>query len=126
MRFGTTERCRLLVTCGLEVASADGDGWLAASTEPCDLVVVSGGWSPVGNLLSHRGVKPVWDSTQACFLTVECAEPISVAGSAAGVWNSDDCVASGLAAAGGQFNLQGPKRIKSSPERGVASRFRPL
>lgn len=84
----------------LEVASADGNGWRAASTESCDLVVVSGGWSPVVNLLSHRGVKPVWDSTQACFLAIECAEPISVAGSAAGVWNSADCVASGQAAAG--------------------------
>ena len=89
----------------LEVASADGDGWRAASTEPCDLVLVSGGWSPVVNLLSHRGVKPVWDSTQACFLAVECVEPISVAGSAAGVWDSDDCVASGLAAAGDAIQL---------------------
>ena len=89
----------------LEVASADGDGWRAASTEPCDLVVVSGGWSPVVNLLSHRGVKPVWDSTQACFLAVECVEPISIAGSAAGVWDSDDCVASGLAAAGDAIQL---------------------
>jgi sarcosine oxidase subunit alpha len=87
-------------TAALEIASVDGDGWRAASTEPCDLVAVSGGWSPVVNLLSHRGVKPAWDSAQACFLAVECAEPVSVAGSAAGVWNSDDCVASGQAAAG--------------------------
>ncbi|MDP6767437.1 MAG: 2Fe-2S iron-sulfur cluster-binding protein, partial [Arenicellales bacterium] len=87
-------------TAALEIASVDGDGWRAASTESCDLVAVSGGWSPVVNLLSHRGVKPVWDSAQACFLAVECAEPVSVAGSAAGVWNSNDCVASGQAAAG--------------------------
>ncbi|MEC9371965.1 MAG: 2Fe-2S iron-sulfur cluster-binding protein, partial [Pseudomonadota bacterium] len=30
----------------LEIASADGNGWRTACTETCDLVVVSGGWSP--------------------------------------------------------------------------------
>ncbi len=81
----------------LDLATIDGSGWCAATTENCDLVLVSGGWSPVVNLLSHRGVRPVWDAANACFLPDETSEPVVVAGSAAGVWNTDACIASGEA-----------------------------
>ncbi len=53
---------------GLECAVADGAGWRPGPTRDCDLLLVSGGWSPVVSLLSHRGVKPVWDAETACFL----------------------------------------------------------
>jgi sarcosine oxidase subunit alpha len=63
-----------------------------------DVIAVSGGWSPVVNLLSHRKVKPVWSDHLACFLPGETREPIHVAGAAAGVWNAEACAASGRAA----------------------------
>ena len=82
----------------LQIAVVDGGGWRAGPVEPCDLVLVSAGWSPVVNLLSHRGVKPVWDAENACFLPASTGEPITMAGSAAGVWDRAQCVLSGQAA----------------------------
>lgn len=84
----------------LQTAVADGSAWRAGSTEQCDLVLVSAGWSPVVNLLSHRGAKPVWDVDNACFLPGDTDEPVTMAGSAAGVWNHERCLVSGQAAGG--------------------------
>lgn len=74
-------------------------GWTEADVEPCDLLLVSGGWSPVVNLSSHRGAKPVWNEALCCFLPGEMTEPIFSAGSASGIWRRSDCEASGVAAA---------------------------
>ena len=84
---------------GVETAiSADGSRWQPAATEACDLLLISGGWSPVVNLLSHRGVKPEWDATQCCFMPAGTSEPISCAGAVQGVWGNGDCEASGRSA----------------------------
>ncbi|MCF6433356.1 sarcosine oxidase subunit alpha family protein [Leisingera sp. MMG026] len=83
----------------LRFARRIGSGWQAAGSEACDLLLVSGGWSPVVNLASHRGVKPEWNAELACFLAGECAEPLFMAGAAAGVWDRAACEASGEAAA---------------------------
>lgn len=72
--------------------------WSTAGTQRCDLLLVSGGWSPVVNLLSHRGVKPVWDADNSCFVPAETSEPIHMAGSALGIWGTSDCEDSGRAA----------------------------
>ena len=87
----------------LEVAVDDGHGWKSrgngrdSNLMRCDLVLVSGGWSPTIHLCSHRGSKPVWNAQLACFVAAKTDEPILVAGSAAGIWNGDDCAASGTA-----------------------------
>jgi hypothetical protein len=73
--------------------------WQKDETLDCDLLLVSGGWSPVVNLLSHRGMKPIWDAKQACFLPTGAIENIVMAGSATGVWNASECEISGVAAA---------------------------
>lgn len=83
----------------LEIAVSAGNTWSEQGLEACDLVLVSGGWSPAVHLISHRGVKPVWDTEQACFVSPEIEEAIHVAGSAHGIWNTEDCVTSGKAAA---------------------------
>jgi len=80
---------------GLDIASAVGDGWAHESNIACDSLLVSGGWSPVVHLISHRGVRPVWDAAQACFVAPDFDEPIHLAGSAAGIWNTDACFDSG-------------------------------
>ncbi len=82
----------------LDLAASDGDGWRADGSENCDLVLVSGGWSPVVNLSSHRGAKPVWDAENACFMPAASDEPLTMAGSAAGIWNTKGCIASGQVA----------------------------
>ncbi len=73
-------------------------GWKSSSRQSCDLLLVSGGWSPVIHLMSHRGVKPIWDADNACFRTESTHEGIHMAGSAAGFWRVRDCEQSGLAA----------------------------
>ena len=80
---------------GLDIASVDGDGWVAKGNQDCDALLISGGWSPIVNLMSHRGVRPVWNDEQACFIAPESSENLHVAGSAAGIWNTDDCINSG-------------------------------
>jgi len=84
----------------VDLASFTGGGWAAGETLDCDLLLVSGGWSPVVNLLSHRGVKPVWDKDNLCFVAPVHEEPIQMAGSACAIWGTSDCEASGTAAAG--------------------------
>jgi len=84
---------------GLTTAIRQGNSWRADENTDCDLVLVSGGWSPVVNLLSHRGIKPVWHPELACFLAPASDEPILAAGSAAGVWDDAACRASGEKAA---------------------------
>ena len=43
----------------------------------CDQVLVSGGWSPIVNLVSHRGIKPVWNEENLCFVPGEIKENIT-------------------------------------------------
>ncbi|MBI01099.1 MAG: sarcosine oxidase subunit alpha [Chloroflexi bacterium] len=82
-------------TRGLTIAKSDGSHWKKAFEKKCDSILVSGGWSPVIHLLSHRGVKPIWHPTDACFLPGATDESIVVAGAAAGVWDNVDCRESG-------------------------------
>ena len=53
----------------------------------CDVVGLSGGWSPVINLLSHRGVKPVWNERLQGFLGGKTKENIHMIGSADGLYD---------------------------------------
>ncbi len=82
----------------LEVAGSAASGWRSKGQEDCDLLLVSGGWSPVVNLMSHRGVRPVWNAENACFVTNDIHEGIRMSGSAMGVWHTSDCEDSGTAA----------------------------
>ena len=83
----------------LDLAVSAGGNWSTGETLDCDLLLTSGGWSPVVNLLSHRGVKPVWDKDNLCFVSPDHKEPIQMAGSANAVWGTGDCEESGVAAA---------------------------
>ncbi|MBO67368.1 MAG: sarcosine oxidase subunit alpha [Acidiferrobacteraceae bacterium] len=79
----------------LLIAKSDGSSWRQAFSKECDSVLVSGGWSPVINLLSHRGVRPIWHRDNACFLAGPTDEFITVAGAAAGIWTKAGCIKSG-------------------------------
>ena len=60
----------------------------------CDSLLVSGGWSPVVNLMSHRGIRPEWNNHNACFIIPNSQQGIHIIGSAAGCWQTQDCLAS--------------------------------
>lgn len=79
----------------LEIARSSGTAWKAQGSEECDLVMVSGGWNPVINLISHRGDRPLWNVDNACFVASEQKDSVHMAGSAAGIWQTDDCIGSG-------------------------------
>jgi len=83
----------------LDLAVKSGNNWAAGETLDCDLLLLSGGWSPVVSLLSHRSVRPVWDKENLCFVAPVHDEPIQMAGSANAVWGTSDCEASGRTAA---------------------------
>jgi len=83
----------------LDLAVKSGNNWAAGETLDCDLLLLSGGWSPVVSLLSHRSVRPVWNKENLCFVAPVHDEPIQMAGSANAVWGTSDCEASGRTAA---------------------------
>ncbi len=61
----------------------------------CDLLAVSGGWSPVVHLSAQSGAKAVWDNDKSCFCPgVPVQEEVS-AGAAAGVFELADCLSDG-------------------------------
>jgi methylglutamate dehydrogenase subunit C len=84
----------------VEVRAASG----ALRRIDCDLVCVSGGWSPTVHLASHLGARPAWDERLAAFVPRELPPGMSTAGACAGGFALADALAegarTGLAAAG--------------------------
>ena len=65
---------------------------------PCDAVAMSGGWSPIVNLMCHRGAKPKWDERIAGFVPPNVGDAFVAAGSAAGKMLLSECLADGARA----------------------------
>ena len=65
---------------------------------PCDAVAMSGGWSPIVNLMCHRGAKPKWDERIAGFAPPNVGDAFVAAGSAAGRMLLSECLADGARA----------------------------
>ncbi|MCH6471670.1 sarcosine oxidase subunit alpha family protein [Sinomonas terrae] len=61
----------------------------------CDLVAVSGGWSPVVHLHSQRQGKVRWDDDLAAFVPSGAVEGQQVVGSARGSFALEDCLVEG-------------------------------
>jgi sarcosine oxidase subunit alpha len=68
---------------------------LFSITLDCDLVAMSGGWTPAVHLTSHLGGKPVWDDEARAFLPGKLPPGMAVAGAAAGRLSLDECLTSG-------------------------------
>jgi sarcosine oxidase subunit alpha len=75
----------------VEVRTASG----AAERIACDLLCVSGGWSPIAHLASHLGSRPVWDERLAAFVPGTLPPGMSVAGAASGSLALADALAQG-------------------------------
>ncbi|MGI9271651.1 MAG: sarcosine oxidase subunit alpha family protein, partial [Woeseiaceae bacterium] len=86
---------------GVRVALWNGD--ISESVSPtidieCDLLAMSGGWSPAVHLHSHSNGKNVWNEDLQCFVPGESAQDSFVAGAGNGKFTLQECLQDGLAA----------------------------
>jgi len=79
---------------GVEVA-LEGSG---TTSFACDLVAMSGGWTPTLHLTSHLDSRPVWDEALAAFKPGPLPAGMAIAGAAGGVLSLAGCLADGLRA----------------------------
>jgi methylglutamate dehydrogenase subunit C len=79
---------------GVDLASASGAG----AHLGCDLLCVSGGWSPTVHLPSHLGVRPRYRTEIGAFVAEGLPDGQFAAGAAAGTYGSAACVAEGARA----------------------------
>ncbi len=86
---------------GASIARWNGDSWENVRSTiriDCDLVAVSGGWSPAVHLHSQAGGRLAWDDSRLCFLPAEARQANISAGSGNGKWSLGECLADGLRA----------------------------
>ena len=62
----------------------------------CDLLCLSGGWSPAVHLFSHSGGTLRYDAERACFLPDEAVQAVRAVGAANGDFALADCLAASL------------------------------
>ncbi len=72
-----------------------GDG----KTLGCDLLAMSGGWTPTVHLYSQSGGKLAFDDQLSCFVPVQAAQACEVTGSSAGRFSTQACLESGSSSA---------------------------
>jgi sarcosine oxidase, subunit alpha len=94
--LGTTGRRRV---SSIRLAQLDGEGEpLAAEVQPCDLVLMSGGFTPSVHLHSQSRGSLVWDEFLQAFLPGDPAERARSAGACRGVLGLGAALADGAAA----------------------------
>ena len=64
----------------------------------CDLLAMSGGWSPAVHLHSQSGAKNRWDDALQCFVPGDAMQASTVAGAGTGAFGLSDCLQQGHAA----------------------------
>ena len=113
------------------VAELNGDGSAGRSRRlACDLVAMSGGWSPVVHLFSQSRGRLRYDEKLCAFLPDHAAQAQSCAGALAGYFSTDGCMASGAAAGAGAARATGfeppdPAAVPE-PEPSPATAVQPL
>ncbi|MDH3439343.1 MAG: sarcosine oxidase subunit alpha family protein [Gammaproteobacteria bacterium] len=86
---------------GVKIAKWDGraDDLAEESIEiACDLVAMSGGFSPAVHLHSQSGGKNSWDDELHCFVPGDAAQECETAGAGNGLWSTQECLADGVRA----------------------------
>ncbi|MFF5571942.1 sarcosine oxidase subunit alpha family protein [Streptomyces luteogriseus] len=85
---------------GVTVRALDADGRLTGAPErfDCDLLAVSGGWSPVVHLHSQRQGRLRWDEELVAFVPDGAVRGQQVVGAARGTYDLDGCHAEGARA----------------------------
>jgi methylglutamate dehydrogenase subunit C len=85
------------IVTGVTIDSDD-SGSFTLGTTPCDAIAMSGGWSPIVNLMCHRGSKPTWNDAISAFVPPHVGAHFVAAGSAAGHMLLSECLRDGAAA----------------------------
>ena len=86
---------------GVEVRSLSRDGAAVGDDSrriPCDLVCVSGGWSPTVHLFTQSQGRLRFDAERAAFVPGESVQRERSAGAARGLLRLSECLADGVAA----------------------------
>lgn len=103
---------------GVTVQALDPEGQLTGEPESfdCDLLALSGGWSPVVHLHSQRQGRLRWDSGLAAFVPEGAVRDQQVVGAARGTYDHDGCLAEGtragaLAATAAGFPVDVPAEV---------------
>lgn len=96
----------------------------------CDLLAVSGGWSPAAHLFSQAGGELRWDAASASFVPVRRDGVPEVIGAARGTYDLAGCLAQGFAAGAAAatatgFRVSAPRVPPASGDR-PPNRQRPL
>jgi sarcosine oxidase, subunit alpha len=103
---------------GVTVRALDAEGRLTGEQQSftCDLLAVSGGWSPVVHLHSQRQGRLRWDSGLVAFVPDGAVRDQQVVGAARGTYDHDGCLAEGaragaLAATAAGFPVPVPAEV---------------
>ncbi len=109
----------------VEIADIDSHGNVGGMTSiiGCDVLGMSGGYSPVIHLPSHRGEKPVWDSQLAAFRAGPVADGVSVIGAADGYYDHQAVLVSAQICVA---RLLGKKPVTARQKRGLPGPVCPL
>ena len=86
---------------GASIARWDGDCWDSVRSTiriDCDLVAMSGGWSPAVHLHSQAGGRLAWDDSQLCFVPSQARQAHLSAGACNGRRDLGECLSDGLRA----------------------------
>jgi sarcosine oxidase, subunit alpha len=93
--LGTSGRWRVNA---IELARLEGGALTDRQTQPCDLVLMSGGFTPSVHLYSQSRGKLVWDEGLQAFVPGAAAERVRCAGACRGVFALEAAVRDGAAA----------------------------
>ena len=101
----------------VSLARIDLEGFVSAPTGSldCDLLAVSGGWSPVLHLHSQRQGGVRWDDRLAAFVPDGEVAGQQVAGAAAGTFDLVGCLAAGVDAAARAVAALGREAVAVTP-----------
>lgn len=88
---------------------------VAGKNVACDVLLVSGGWNPAVHLFSQARGKLRYDDTLGAFVPGEPLEGVSVAGSAAGVFDLPGCVRDGRETVAGVLGI-GPNPLAAESD----------
>jgi methylglutamate dehydrogenase subunit C len=83
---------------GRQVHAVEIRGPKGATIMDCDILAMSGGWTPTLHLTSHLGGKPVHEPAIGAFVPGSLPPGMAVAGAATGLFGLDECLTSGAAA----------------------------
>jgi sarcosine oxidase subunit alpha len=100
------------------VAPVDADGAVTGPLErvACDLVAVSGGWTPTVHLHSQRQGRMHWDDGLAAFVPTEPVRDQHVAGAVNGTWWTAGCVLEGQHAGRAAAQATGYPSTRPAPD----------